>query len=211
MDEIYKELRDQNYTCDKIHGGMEQRDRTTVMEKFRAGQFRYLVATDVAARGIDVDNISHVINYDVPFERESYVHRIGRTGRVGKKGKAITFITSKEEELIREIEDYIETGIAIVEKPSQDEVYKLKSEFEDKKSKRPEVKEQKENKNKQKKTQRDLQALLAAVKANAATKTCQKARRAGDGPGLGRVPGSVASSPADSGKEPNIHTNKFPV
>ena len=143
VDEIYKELRDQNYTCDKIHGGMEQRDRTTVMEKFRAGQFRYLVATDVAARGIDVDNISHVINYDVPFERESYVHRIGRTGRVGKKGKAITFITSKEEELIREIEDYIETGIAIVEKPSQDEVYKLKSEFEDKKSKRPEVKEQK--------------------------------------------------------------------
>ena len=113
------------------------------MEAFRKGSFRYLIATDVAARGIDVDKISHVINFDVPLEEEAYVHRIGRTGRVGRQGKAITFITSSEEGQIRNIEDYIDANIPIEEKPSKDEVMKLRAEFEDKKNTRPEVKEQK--------------------------------------------------------------------
>ena len=70
---------------------MYQEDRFAVMDDFKRGVFRYLVATDVAARGIDIDNISLVINYDIPLEKESYVHRTGRTGRAGKSGKAITF------------------------------------------------------------------------------------------------------------------------
>ncbi|MGL4912546.1 MAG: DEAD/DEAH box helicase, partial [Romboutsia sp.] len=74
------------YPCDKIHGGMEQDDRIKVMSNFKKGYFRYLIATDVAARGIDIDNITHVINYDVPVLKENYVHRIGRTGRAGKEG-----------------------------------------------------------------------------------------------------------------------------
>lgn len=68
-------------------GGMEQRDRMRVMNDFKRGDFRYLVATDVAARGIDIDDITLVINYDIPQDVESYVHRIGRTGRLGKPGK----------------------------------------------------------------------------------------------------------------------------
>nr|WP_300002134.1 DEAD/DEAH box helicase [Tissierella sp.] len=141
VDQIYDELEDKDYTCDKIHGGMEQESRTSVMEDFRAGYFRYLVATDVAARGIDIDGISHIINYDVPLERESYVHRIGRTGRVGKKGKAISFISKRDERLVREIEAYIEKEILVRERPQDQLVDSLREEFEDKKRERPELKE----------------------------------------------------------------------
>ena len=141
VDQIYEQLEDENYTCDKIHGGMEQESRTSVMEDFRVGYFRYLVATDVAARGIDIDNISHVINYDVPLEKESYVHRIGRTGRVGKKGKAISFITNRDARLVREIEEYTGKEIPIREKPDEEIVNSLREEFEEKKRERPEIKE----------------------------------------------------------------------
>ena len=141
VDQIYEQLEDENYTCDKIHGGMEQESRTSVMEDFRLGYFRYLVATDVAARGIDIDNISHVINYDVPLEKESYVHRIGRTGRVGKKGKAISFITNRDARLVREIEEYTGKEIPIREKPDEEIVNSLREEFEEKKRERPEIKE----------------------------------------------------------------------
>lgn len=141
VDEIYINIGDENYTCDKIHGGMEQRDRTKVMEDFRQGYFRYLVATDVAARGIDIDNITHIINFDVPMERESYVHRIGRTGRVGKKGKAITFTTHRDKRLLKDIEEYIKREIPIRERPEIDEVKSLQEKFEEKMGKRPEIKE----------------------------------------------------------------------
>ena len=93
VDTVFAELEESNYSCEKIHGGIEQEDRFAVMDGFKMGNFRYLVATDVAARGIDIDNITLVINYDVPMEKESYVHRTGRTGRAGNKGKAITFAT----------------------------------------------------------------------------------------------------------------------
>ena len=143
VDLIHEALEKDRYSVDKIHGGMEQRDRTKVMENFRIGYFRYLVATDVAARGIDVDKISHVINYDVPFELESYVHRIGRTGRVGKSGQAITLFTPQEEEMIRHIEDFIEESIEIKAHPDSDLVLSRKAEFEKKKKQRPEIKNQK--------------------------------------------------------------------
>lgn len=141
VDEIFIELNRHEYTCDKIHGGMEQRDRTKVMEDFRQGCFRYLVATDVAARGIDIDNITHIINYDIPRESESYVHRIGRTGRVGKTGKAISIITPRDERSFLDIENYIDKEITLKEHPRKQEVNKLIEQFNEKMSARPEIKE----------------------------------------------------------------------
>lgn len=128
---IYNELTALNYPCDKIHGGMEQDDRIKVMSNFRKGYFRYLIATDVAARGIDIDDITHVINFDIPVLRENYVHRIGRTGRAGKEGRAITFVTKADDRRVAEINSY--TGRELVirqEKPSRKSVKRLKSEFE---------------------------------------------------------------------------------
>ena len=128
---IYNELTALNYPCDKIHGGMEQDDRIKVMSNFRKGYFRYLIATDVAARGIDIDDITHVINFDIPVLRENYVHRIGRTGRAGKEGRAITFVTKADDRRVDEINSY--TGRELVirqEKPSRKSVKRLKSEFE---------------------------------------------------------------------------------
>ena len=94
VDTVCDQLTDLGYNCDKIHGGMVQEDRLEVMNDFRRGEFRYLIATDVAARGIDIENITHVINYDLPLEKESYVHRTGRTGRAGQKGKSHHFCYS---------------------------------------------------------------------------------------------------------------------
>lgn len=162
VDEIYMELKRENYTCNKIHGGMEQRDRTKVMEDFRLGCFRYLVATDVAARGIDIENISHIINYDLPMESESYVHRIGRTGRVGKKGKAITFVTPRDRRLLEDIEAYIEKEIEIRERPESSEVKDSKEEFEEKMRERPEIKELKGE---------DLSKNIMKIHINAGRKT----------------------------------------
>src|SRR5699024_353531 len=82
---------------DKLHGDMYQKDRLAVMEEFQSGKLRYLVATDVAARGIDIENVTHVINYDVPFEKESYTHRTGRTGRAGKTGLALTKVSDRDQ------------------------------------------------------------------------------------------------------------------
>ncbi|OFI05526.1 ATP-dependent RNA helicase DbpA [Clostridium acetireducens DSM 10703] len=107
VDEVFNYLKSKKYPCNKLHGGMMQNDRLEVMQEFKRGKFIYLVATDVAARGIDVENITHVINYDIPLERESYVHRTGRTGRAGKKGKAISFVTPYEYNFWDEIEEYI--------------------------------------------------------------------------------------------------------
>ena len=101
VDTVFTELEEANYSCERLHGGLEQEDRFAVMDGFKMGNFRYLVATDVAARGIDIDNVTLVINYDVPMEKESYVHRTGRTGRAGNKGKAITFATPYEGKFVK--------------------------------------------------------------------------------------------------------------
>ena len=107
VDHLFRQLDQLDFPCDKIHGGMVQDDRFLVMNAFKRGEFRFLVATDVAARGIDVEDITHVINYDLPMEKESYVHRIGRTGRAGKTGKAITFVTPNEDKFLADIEGYL--------------------------------------------------------------------------------------------------------
>lgn len=100
-------LKDKGYSVEKIHGDMLQKERVKKMNDFKEGEFRILVATDIAARGIDVEGISHVINLDIPVEKEAYVHRIGRTGRNGGKGKSITFKTPFEDKYLNRIEEYI--------------------------------------------------------------------------------------------------------
>jgi ATP-dependent RNA helicase DeaD len=132
VDTVFSELNKVGFPCERLHGGLEQEDRFAVMEGFKLGNFRYLVATDVAARGIDIDNVKLVINYDVPMEKESYVHRTGRTGRAGNKGKAITFSTPHEGKFIKEIEKYIGFEIPTIEAPSHLEVASGKAAFEEK-------------------------------------------------------------------------------
>lgn len=87
VDTVFQWLKSKGYSVNKIHGGMLQNERLSIMDRFRAGDFRILVSTDLASRGIDVKGITHVINYDLPVEKEAYVHRIGRTGRAGEKGR----------------------------------------------------------------------------------------------------------------------------
>lgn len=104
VDELTETLIARGYMADGLHGDLSQAHRDRVMRKFRNGEIEMLVATDVAARGIDVGNVTHVINYDIPQDPESYVHRIGRTGRAGKRGLAITLVTPREFKLFRTIE-----------------------------------------------------------------------------------------------------------
>jgi Superfamily II DNA and RNA helicases len=130
VDKLFRSMAELDYPCDRIHGGLEQEERFEVMNAFRRGQFRYLIATDVAARGIDITNITHVINYDIPLEKESYVHRTGRTGRAGKNGKAITFLAPNDGKRLAEIEDYIGFAIPRVPAPSEEEVNRLLEDFE---------------------------------------------------------------------------------
>ncbi|MFE7063377.1 DEAD/DEAH box helicase [Sutcliffiella sp. NPDC057660] len=143
VDDVYRQLERAGYPCDKLHGGLVQEDRFAVMNEFKLGKFRYLVATDVAARGIDIANVSLVINYDLPMEKESYVHRTGRTARAGNSGKAITFVTPYEEKFLAEIESYIGFKIAKREAPTKEMVFRATSEFEIKINTRPTIKEAK--------------------------------------------------------------------
>jgi ATP-dependent RNA helicase DeaD len=143
VDLIFKYLEGLDYATGKIHGGMEQEDRFKVMNAFKRGEFRFLVATDVAARGIDIDSITHVINYDLPLEKESYVHRTGRTGRAGKAGKAITFATPNEDKFLADIESYIGFEIRRRKMPSTEEVALRMEAFEQKKNAQPILKKDK--------------------------------------------------------------------
>lgn len=120
---------------DKLHGGMDQEDRLEVLEDFRSGKIRYLVATDVAARGIDIENVTHVINYDVPFEKESFTHRIGRTGRAGKTGLALTMVSENDKARWQEVRDYVfddQAEITEIMIPSERTVSRAKDAFEKK-------------------------------------------------------------------------------
>jgi ATP-dependent RNA helicase RhlE len=103
-DRLSHVLEARDHSVDAIHADRTQPQREAALEGFKSGKTRVLVATDIAARGIDVDSVSHVINYDVPEQPEDYVHRIGRTGRAGKTGRAITLVTPVEEFAMRAIE-----------------------------------------------------------------------------------------------------------
>lgn len=126
---LFQKMSHKNYDCNTLHGGMEQKDRLDVIKNFKKGAFQFLIATDVAARGLDIEDISVVINYDVPVEKESYVHRIGRTGRAGKEGIAITLVTQREQNLFRQIEQYLELTIPIGRIPTEKEVEIGKKQF----------------------------------------------------------------------------------
>ncbi|HEY5562321.1 MAG TPA: DEAD/DEAH box helicase [Clostridiaceae bacterium] len=107
IENLYAHMKKNFESIGILHGGMLQKDRTNIMEEFKKGSFTFLLATDVASRGIDVEAISHIINYDVPFEVETYVHRIGRTGRAGNFGVAITLVVPYEMKYLTQIETYI--------------------------------------------------------------------------------------------------------
>jgi len=109
---IRDQLEDQNYKTDCIHGEMQQSDRDSIMESFRTGKSRILITTDILARGIDVQQVSIVINYDIPRYREVYIHRIGRSGRYGRKGVAINFVTEKEYNHLKQIIEFYDSEMA---------------------------------------------------------------------------------------------------
>ena len=104
VDELSKELQNRGYSAEGLHGDLTQNQRDSVMGRFRGGSLEILIATDVAARGIDIDDVEAVFNYDIPQDIEYYVHRIGRTGRAGREGMSFTFASNRELYKIREIE-----------------------------------------------------------------------------------------------------------
>jgi ATP-dependent RNA helicase DeaD len=110
-DQLYKKMRDKGFNVKALHGDMTQGSRDGVMLGFKGGRVPILVATDVAARGLDISTVTHVVNFDVPRSPDVYVHRIGRTGRVGRSGRAITFVEPKQEKELEAIERHV--GIAI--------------------------------------------------------------------------------------------------
>ena len=118
VDELTDTLKSHGYGAQALHGGMEQKQRDRVMQLFRQEKADVLVATDVAARGLDIDHVSHVINYDIPTSPEVYVHRIGRTGRVGREGVAITLVDPRERRVLRVIESLTKQSIEIVALPT---------------------------------------------------------------------------------------------
>ncbi len=122
VDELISELKGRGYFADGIHGDMKQQQRDRVMSDFRSGKTEILIATDVAARGIDVDDVDIVFNYDLPQDEEYYVHRIGRTGRAGREGVALSFVSGKEAYKLKEIERYCKTKIKAKPVPSMDDV-----------------------------------------------------------------------------------------
>ncbi|KAK6158626.1 hypothetical protein DH2020_005941 [Rehmannia glutinosa] len=111
VDWLTAKMRENNFTVSSMHGDMPQKERDAIMGEFRSGQTRVLITTDVWARGLDVQQVSLVINYDLPNNRELYIHRIGRSGRFGRKGVAINFVKSDDIKILRDIEQYYSTQI----------------------------------------------------------------------------------------------------
>jgi len=118
VDALSETLNSHGYRTEALHGGMQQRQRDAVMNRLRAAKTDLLIATDVAARGLDISHLSHVVNYDLPAEAESYVHRIGRTGRAGREGTAITLVEPREHRLLRTIEQLTRQKIEVATLPT---------------------------------------------------------------------------------------------
>lgn len=140
VEDIYDALWDDEFSCGRLHGGMEQWERTEVMRDYKKGLFRYLVATDVAARGIDIENISLVVNYELPAERETYIHRIGRTGRAGQSGMAISLLERYEHSELQALEKLLEQEIIKMELPELDKLAEAEALFRNKMDAEPERK-----------------------------------------------------------------------
>jgi len=125
-DEITDALVARGYVADRLHGDLTQMMRDRVMRNIRTGAIDVLVATDVAGRGLDVDDVDIIFNYDLPYDEEDYVHRIGRTGRAGKSGKAVSLVGGKEIFLLQRIQRFIKTQIKRCKVPSQEEVENIR-------------------------------------------------------------------------------------
>lgn len=126
VDELVEAMQSRGYNVEGMHGDMPQNQRINTLKKFKDGTLDFLVATDVAARGIDVEDISIVINYDLPQDTESYVHRIGRTGRANKEGIAYSLVTPREYMMLKQIEKYTKSKIKRKEIPTVDEIFETK-------------------------------------------------------------------------------------
>jgi len=118
VDQLVEMLNAHGHGAEALHGGMDQRQRDRVMSRFRDGSADLLVATDVAARGLDIERLSHVINYDMPSSSEAYVHRIGRTGRAGREGTAITLVEPREHRLLRSMEAVTKQKVEVLTVPT---------------------------------------------------------------------------------------------
>lgn len=126
VDDLVEVLKSNGYLTEAIHGDMKQSQRERIMKNMKKGDFQILVATDVVARGIDIQQVELVVNYDIPQEEEYYVHRIGRTGRNGEKGKAITFVVGKETRKMLEIKRYSKAKMKEGKIPTLEEIHKIK-------------------------------------------------------------------------------------
>jgi len=126
VDRLISHLTSQGFKVGGLHGDMEQKQREISIRGFKNGAVDIFVATDVAARGLDVNDVSHVFNYHIPFDSESYVHRIGRTGRAGKTGEAITLVSPNELRTIKRIEKDVGTQMATEVIPTKDELIRNK-------------------------------------------------------------------------------------
>lgn len=114
---LFQKLRKARIFCGMIHGDLDQKERLKTVDAFRRGAFRFLIATDVAARGIDFDQITHVVNYDFPTGRETYVHRIGRTGRNGNEGRAISLVCEEDRRMLQMVETYMDQELPVLPCP----------------------------------------------------------------------------------------------
>ena len=159
-DKIVKRLKYDGHSADAIHGNLRQSKRDRVIRGFRSGKNRILVATDVAARGLDIPLIQHVINYDLPQVPEDYIHRIGRTGRAGKEGSAMTFLTNHDYSMWRSIQKLIDPDFKLkeqVKNPSNKKNKKFKGKFKKNKGKKKfKSKDNRDHKNKRFKSREDF-------------------------------------------------------
>ncbi len=140
---LYNQMKKEGIRCGKLHGAMDQRERLRVTEDFRRGKFLHLITSDVAARGVDFPDLTHVFNYDFPEKRENYVHRIGRTGRIGKDGRAISLVEPGKMPVLREIEDYTKAKIEMGIAPTKEEVEAYRPGFVTNQTRKRELKEKK--------------------------------------------------------------------
>ena len=130
VDQVQKYLARKGYACMALHGDISQSQRMKTINSFKRGLFPLLVATDVAARGIHVDDLSLVINYDIPNEKDGYIHRIGRTGRAGQSGRAISLVTSDDIISLYEIEEHIGVMIPEAQLPTEADLRENREEAE---------------------------------------------------------------------------------